>query len=329
MTDSVTSAAIGGATVACSGTPSCTSTTTASDGTYTLTVAPGTYVITATQTGYATGTNSGVVVTTGNSTPESFSLVPNPGTISGKVTDSLTSAAIAGATVACTGTMPCTSTVTAGDGTYTLSGLTEGAYQVTASANGYSPETVNPINVGPGGTPTQNFALGPLPGQITGTVTKSDGITPISGANVACTGTPACTGTATASNGTYTLSGLAEGTYSVNRFRDRLHAADRSRHRDARCNNESELLAGGKQRKPEGGRDLWLPQYDAGHNFDGNDRDSHRERRSSRGHDQGSEQPSVCGDWGERQLNRTQRVVTGHEHAQRSALSRLSTTLRT
>ena len=85
VTDSVTHAAIGGATIACSGTPTCAGTSTASNGTYTLTVAPGTYDITATQTGYAAGSTSGVVVTAGNSTPENFSLVPNTGTISGTV----------------------------------------------------------------------------------------------------------------------------------------------------------------------------------------------------------------------------------------------------
>jgi hypothetical protein len=215
VTDSVTKAAINGAAVACSGTPSCTGTTTATDGTYTLTVAPGSYTVTVTETGYTMGSQSGVGVTAGNPTTANFSLVANPGTISGAVTDSLTHAPIAGATVGCTGTNGCTSTTTAGDGTYSLPGLPEGSYQVTASAAGYTGQTSNPINVGPGGTPTQNFALAPLSGTISGTVFESDGTTPINAATVACTGTLTCTPATTGSSGTYTLSNLPEGSYQI------------------------------------------------------------------------------------------------------------------
>ena len=87
VTDSVTLAAINGATVSCTGTPTCTGTTTNSNGNYTLTVAPGTYSIQVVQPEYTTGSQSNVVVTTGNPTPESFALVPNSGTISGTVTE--------------------------------------------------------------------------------------------------------------------------------------------------------------------------------------------------------------------------------------------------
>ena len=215
VTDSVTLAAINGATVSCTGTPTCTGTTTNSNGNYTLTVAPGTYSIQVVQPEYTTGSQSNVVVTTGNPTPESFALVPNSGTISGTVTNSLTHAAIANAIVACTGTLACTSTTTLSDGTYTLSNLAEGSYDVTASATGYSPETVTAINVGPGGTPTQNFELAPLPGQITGHIYQSDGVTPISGATVACTGTLTCISATSAGDGDYKLSNLTEGSYQI------------------------------------------------------------------------------------------------------------------
>ncbi len=213
VTDSVTGNPISGATVGCTGTPTCTSTTTGTDGSYTLTVAPGTYAMSVTETGYAPGSQSSVVVMSGTSTPEFFMLMPNPGTVSGTVTDTSTGDPISGAMVGCTGTLTCAGTTTAPNGTYNL-GLQEGSYQLTASASGYSPENET-VNVGPGGTPTQNFTLVPLSGTISGTVFQSDGVTPINGATVACTGTLTCTPATTGSSGTYTLSNLSEGTYQI------------------------------------------------------------------------------------------------------------------
>ncbi len=166
-----------------------------------------------TETGYAPGSQSSVVVMSGTSTPESFMLMPNPGTVSGTVTDTSTGDPISGAMVGCTGTLTCAGTTTAPNGTYNL-GLQEGSYQLTASASGYSPENET-VNVGPGGTPTQNFTLVPLSGTISGTVFQSDGVTPINGATVACTGTLTCTPATTGSSGTYTLSNLSEGTYQI------------------------------------------------------------------------------------------------------------------
>ena len=214
VTDSITNTGISGATVSCSGTPTCAGTATAVDGTYTLTVDPGTYAMTVAATGYAPGSRSSVVVSAGTATPESFSLVPNQGTISGTVTDLLTAAPISGATVACSGSPSCTGTTSAGNGTYSLSGLTEGTYQVQVSATNYVTQTI-PVTVGPGGTPTQNFALVANTGTISGTVFQSDGTTPISGATVACTGTLTCTATTSALDGTYALSNLTEGSYQI------------------------------------------------------------------------------------------------------------------
>jgi hypothetical protein len=213
--DTVSGLPVSGASVTCSGSPTCTGTTTVSDGSYTLTVAPGTYTVQLSDTGYAPTTQPNVMVTTGNQTAGPNTLTPSPGTISGTVTDSITHAPISGATVACSGPPACASAVTAGDGSYTLTGLNETTYQVFASATNYTTSTTTPVAVGPGGSPTQNFALAPLPGTIRGTVTASGGAG-IIGATVACTGTLTCTSTLTSdSAGDYQLTGLTEGTYQI------------------------------------------------------------------------------------------------------------------
>ena len=227
VTDSVTSTGVGGATVCISTSGVCgsTSTTTGSNGTYALSnVAHGTFEVTASAPGYAAHSTSNVVVTSGGNTPESFALVPNPGSITGTVTDFVTSLPLANATV-CTGTdATCATftnkTTTASNGTYTLSGLTEGSYQVNVVATNYQSQSVTNVSVTPGGTTSKNFALVPNPGSISGTVTDAFTTFPIANATV-CTGTDdTCatfsSKTTTASDGTYTLSGLTEGSYQVN-----------------------------------------------------------------------------------------------------------------
>jgi hypothetical protein len=214
VTDSSTTLPIAGASVSCTGTPICTGTTTASNGTYTLSnLASGTYSVQVTASGYANGSAT-VPVTSGSNSPQGFSLTPNPGSITGTVTDSVTHAPISGANITCSATPACAGTTTAGNGTYTLSGLSEGTYQVTAAATNYQSQTIA-VTVGPGGTPTQNFALTPNSGTISGAVTDSVTHNPIFGASVSCNGPPSCTPTTTDSGGTYLLNNLTEGSYQV------------------------------------------------------------------------------------------------------------------
>ena len=82
---------------------------------------------------------------------------PTTGVISGTVSDSLTHAAIAGATVSYSGGSA-TATTNAG-GLYTLPGVTAGRmYTVSAVASGYAFSTAT-VTVGAGTTATQSFAL--------------------------------------------------------------------------------------------------------------------------------------------------------------------------
>ena len=94
----------------------------------------------------------------GGTTTKSPVLVPNTGSISGTVSDAVTHALISGASVTCTSPPACSGTTTDVNGHYTLSNVTEGNYSVTVSATGYKTQTIV-VPVGPGGTPTQDFAM--------------------------------------------------------------------------------------------------------------------------------------------------------------------------
>jgi hypothetical protein len=158
--DASTNAAISGATVSYSG----GTTTTDATGTYTLaSVTPGTYSVSASKSGYVTGTNTGVAVTAGNTTTSNFSLNPVPpttGSITGHVTNSVTQAAISGATVTLS-TGPSTTTDAAG--AYTFSSLAPANYDVTASKSGYVSATNTGVAVTAGNATTSDFALNPVP----------------------------------------------------------------------------------------------------------------------------------------------------------------------
>jgi hypothetical protein len=202
VTNAATAAPIAGATVSAG---TATATTNAS-GVYTISgLAPGTYTATATATGYASQSAS-VTLTAGATTTQNFALSPNPGTITGTVTSAANAAPIAGATVSYSGG----STTTNASGQYTLANVPSGAYTVTASATGYVSQSQS-VTVGPGATATQNFALTPPNGAITGTLTDGGTGSAISGATVSYSGGSATTN----ASGQYTLANVAPGTYTV------------------------------------------------------------------------------------------------------------------
>ena len=224
---------------------------TAADGTYTLTgLESGTYNVQFTTCGnssldytsqYYNGTVTGVLsssnassvsVTTGQTTPAINATMLLGGSISGTVTDS-SSQGIAGICV----NAITTSTgefagfaMTAADGTYTLTGLGAGTYNVQFTTcgnaslnymsqyyNGSSTQSsASPVTVTAGQTTPGIDAAMVVGGSISGTVTdsSSQGIAGICvwastpGSNFEFTAT-------TASDGTYTISGLATGNYDV------------------------------------------------------------------------------------------------------------------
>lgn len=152
----------------------------------------------------------------------SFTLANGYGAISGMITDSVSGAPIAGATVRAmmqqgSGGMA----VTNQNGEYTIQNLRPGFYRVTASAANYLckhyPELVQVISGQT--TPNINFALVPYSppprsGGISGLVTDSVTGQPIPNALVKACG-PTCGQGRTNENGEYLIENLAPGDYRV------------------------------------------------------------------------------------------------------------------
>ncbi len=210
VTDAVTGAPTSGATVSYTTGGITTTATTDATGSYSLSsVPPGSYSVTAAATGYNSQSQT-VLVSSNTAANQNFSLAPLPGSISGRLTDNLTSMPVGGATVsyAVSGV---TTTVTADtNGNYAISNLTEGSYSLTAAAGGYSSLTQS-LSLGPGGSVTANFALAPLPGIINGAVSDVSTGKAIAGALVSFVGGSATTN----STGAYSLTNVIEGSYTV------------------------------------------------------------------------------------------------------------------
>jgi subtilisin family serine protease len=85
----------------------------------------------------------------------------NTGTLSGTVTDSVSTQPISGASITTANGPFDYSTTTDSNGNYSMD-VCEGTYDVTASASGYTDQTVTGIAVTAGNTTTQDFQLVPL-----------------------------------------------------------------------------------------------------------------------------------------------------------------------
>jgi YD repeat-containing protein len=137
------------------------------------------------------------------------------GTLSGTITRFTGGTGLSGATVQAvlTGIVKGSAT-TAANGTYTISSLDPGAYDVRVSATGFSTELRQGIVITSSSTTTVDAAMY-APGAVSGKVTQSDGITPIAGAAVAIFAGPVQKGsTNTNATGDYTIAGLHPGAYT-------------------------------------------------------------------------------------------------------------------
>jgi hypothetical protein len=133
------------------------------------------------------------------------------GTVAGFVRDGVGSP-LAGASITTTpGGLSATSNAS---GAYSLSGVPVGIYQVSASRAGYATETKAGVEVRADEITTVDFTLfpGPPAGSLSGTV-RDTSDRPLSGADVATT--VGGYGTSTDAAGSYLLSGIAPGTYTV------------------------------------------------------------------------------------------------------------------
>jgi len=243
VTDSVTGAPIRGAMVtACRSNMCGGRAITDSTGHYTIqNLIAGNYRVIANARMYQTKRYpDSVAVVAGQITPDiNFALAPrtpppppNPGSISGTVTDSATGAPVAGAVVMARTRRFMRQAVTGADGSYTITNLRVGTYRVMTHKQGYMPKMYpDPVILAAGASVTGiDFALvqGTIPppppppgtGSISGTVINATTQLPIANATVHAmrsNGGPGCGGMArTGADGTYTIQYLLPGNYTVN-----------------------------------------------------------------------------------------------------------------
>jgi hypothetical protein len=198
---------IAGATVTAAG----ISTTTGADGAYTLNNIPA-----GAQTANASANNfrpaSATVAVFGNQTAQQdFTLDQVTGAIKGRITDAVTNQPIANADV---DLLPFPLSFGASDagGNYTMNDVPTGQQVILASARGYYAK-IAVVNVVANQTSTQDFALTPQVGTVTGVVYDSFS-QPVVGATLSVAGTN-ITGTSS-SDGSYTLSNVSVGAQTIN-----------------------------------------------------------------------------------------------------------------
>jgi C1A family cysteine protease len=202
--NSSTGSTIAGATVSFAGKTA----TAAANGTFSITgVAAGTYTLAITAPGYTPYTSS---ITLNANQAIVAVLTPASYTLTGTVHNgSPNGPGLAGATVAVAGKIA----TTAGDGTFSISGIGSGTYTMVVSKTGYVSVTSQPFTMN--SNLVAALYLMPQTYSVSGTVTSADvtgsNAAALSGAIVSIAGQSAVTG----STGTFSISGLAPGTYPV------------------------------------------------------------------------------------------------------------------
>ncbi len=199
--------------------------TSGSNGDYGLDLRPGTYVVTASKSGYLSQTIPGVVVTSGQTTVQGFTL-DQWGTLEGHVRDQLGNP-VEGASVYIEGarlkSLPTGGSEGAGvqattdpNGFYTFQ-LLVGTYDVTAAKPGYTSASATGVVVAANQTTVQDLALTQL-GTLQGHVYDQFG-GPVEGATVGAQGAAGGGQTITGPDGFCTLS-LPPGAYDVTAYKE-------------------------------------------------------------------------------------------------------------
>ena len=198
---------IAGASVSVKGTN--LAATSGGDGSYTIGDIPaGPKTVDAAQAGFFPE-QSTVNIVGDQTVTEDFFLTPTVGTISGFVSNASNNQPIAGATVMVSGL----TTTSGGDGSFNFSNVPSGAQTLNATATGFNPASAS-VTVMAGANVSQDIAMTPLLGTITGIVRNADNGDPISGATVTVTGTGLST--TSGADGTFTLSNVPAGAQTLN-----------------------------------------------------------------------------------------------------------------
>jgi YD repeat-containing protein len=164
----------------------------------------------------AGATTGPVIVTIAGAVSNSVNFSVGSGTLSGTVTSVANGAAIAGAQVeAMQSNVVVGSATTSSGGSYTISSISPGSYDLQGSASGFGSVVSAGNVVTVGSTTTVNLAM-PAPAADSGTVTQSNGTTPIPGATVAALqNNVLAASTTTDSSGRFNMSNLSAGAYVI------------------------------------------------------------------------------------------------------------------
>jgi hypothetical protein len=186
--------------------------TTDANGNYTLTGVPvGTVQLVASASGFQSVTQS-VTVNGGATSTANFTLTAAPagGTVTGKITNASSGAIVTGATVSWSGG----STTSNTSGIYTLTNVTAGTQNITATKTGYLSRTLA-VGVTGGATSTLNIPIATA-GKISVKVVTSSGAA-VSGATVTIKGGVIATTVSgsSSSTGLFTTNWIPIGTYTV------------------------------------------------------------------------------------------------------------------
>jgi YD repeat-containing protein len=164
------------------------------------------------------GASSGLVMVTVNGTASNGQtfLVFVPGSLGGTVSRASNGTPITGALVeALQSGLVKASNVSGGNGSYALTNLAPGVYDLRVSATSYGTAFRTGIIVGDGGSTTSNIALF-IAGSISGKVTKTDGTTPIASATLKLyQGSTTVASASTNASGDYVVSALDPGLYTA------------------------------------------------------------------------------------------------------------------
>jgi YD repeat-containing protein len=170
-----------------------------------------------------------VVRVSNQPSPDAAFTVLVAGGLSGTITKVTGGTAIADASVeALLGGVVKGTVTTAANGSYSISGLDPGTYDIRVFKTGFSPELRAGNLVTSSNTTTVNVAMY-VPGLATGKVTRADGITPLVGAAVTVYDGPIQKGTTnTNATGDYTVSNLRPGTLTVQAANVGYHTEEQS-----------------------------------------------------------------------------------------------------
>jgi large repetitive protein len=180
-------------------------------------VIPGIYNVSVMASGFQSQLKS-VTTEPNQASVVNFTLVANPGSISGTVRDTTdnTPIPIANVELLDTNGIPIANTTTNGSGQYSFDNLAPGNYQVRSFATNYSTTTVSAA-VTAGNNTVTNIFLEPNPGLIQGTVVDGATLGAIAGASVQAVNSQnvIVANTTTNGSGQYSFDSLLPGSYSL------------------------------------------------------------------------------------------------------------------